>query len=394
MKTTRIHDLHLLTLAATLIGATAITGCRGGEAGAGIADAGNDDDDDDDESGDGMDGTMDADDDDDDDDNDFEPMLLSCPEPGSLPFETESTGFMDTDAEMIAGSNPRFKDEASDIIGNPGGVSAPTTLPVDGSPGSGAFEFDGKKARAPIDSGLVSEGLPNEFVSMWTWNGTEWGQLAREQLNSGGAYSISGLEAPGNNFQPIYSILEADGSCTEHFVFMLDQGAPIIVTDIDGTMTLSDDELFSQISDGNYDPLENPGSATMMNLWADKGYIIVYLTARPHAFRAETRSWLTGHGFPVGPVISANSLVVDESARQYKRAWVNRLTQDFGWRIAAAYGNATSDIDAYEDGGIAKDVTFIIGEHAGAGDTQAVEANDYTQHIADFVEPHPDAADF
>ena len=152
--------------------------------------------------------------------------------------------------------------------------------------------------------------------------------------------------------------------------------------------------LFRQIDDGTYDPVENGSATALMNAWADKGYAIVYLTARPHAFRAETRAWLTDHGFPVGPVISANSLVFGDSARIYKRAWVNRMIGDFGWRIAAAYGNATSDIDAYEDGGIGKDITFIIGEFAGASETQSVENNDYTAHIADFVDSHPDAADF
>jgi phosphatidate phosphatase PAH1 len=128
-----------------------------------------------------------------------------------------------------------------------------------------------------------------------------------------------------------------------------------------------------------------------MNLWNDKGYIIVYLTARPHAFRAETRSWLSDHEFPPGPVITANSLVFDDSARNYKRTWVNRLTSDFGWTVTAAYGNATSDIDAYEEAAIPKNITFIVGEHAGVADTQAILDNDYTAHIADFVEGQPDA---
>lgn len=128
----------------------------------------------------------------------------------------------------------------------------------------------------------------------------------------------------------------------------------------------------------------------MMNLWFEKGYRIVYLTARPHLFRAETRAWLKSEGFPPGPVITANSLVFDESARTYKRAWVKRMLEDFHWEVVAAYGNAASDIDAYEDAGIPKTLTFIIGENAGINGTQPIANNDFSDHIADFVTPQPD----
>ena len=172
---------------------------------------------------------------------------------------------------------------------------------------------------------------------------------------------------------------------------MLPEGTRVIVTDIDGTMTLSDEELFQQIGDGSYSPAQNASASTLMNLWAEKGYVIVYLTARPHVFRAETRSWLDDQGFPARPVISANSLVFDESARNYERTWVNWMINDFGWSVTAAYGNATSDIDAYEDAGVDKNVTFIIGENAGQGGTTAIADNDFSQHTVDFVMQAPDA---
>ena len=146
---------------------------------------------------------------------------------------------------------------------------------------------------------------------------------------------------------------------------------------------------FKQIDNGTYDPLENASASAMMNTWHDKGYEIVYLTARPHNFRAETRAWLDAHGFPTGGVISANTLVFDQSARDYKSAWVKRLLGDYGWNVVAAYGNAESDIQAYEDAGIPKDITFIVGPFAGASGTQGIADNDYGNHLSDFVEPYP-----
>ncbi len=322
---------------------------------------------------------------------DAEPMLLTCPTPGGLPFTTMSTAFETQAAMDVEAANPRYKDEASDVLGVPGAMWATTTQSTDGTLSMGAFRLAGTKGRAPMDMGLNPLPLADEWMSLWNWDGTTWTALTRVKTDDSGKYELDGVEETFSSAQPIYSVLEGDGSCAPHYFFLRPEGTQIIVTDIDGTMTLSDEELFAQIGDGTYDPAENASASTMMNLWADKGYTIVYLTARPHVFRAETRSWLDAHGFPVGPVISANTLVFDESARNYKRTWVNWMAVDFGWSITAAYGNATSDIDAYEDAGVPKEITFIIGENAGQGGTTGIPGNDYSEHIADFVMQQPDA---
>ncbi len=322
---------------------------------------------------------------------DAEPNLLSCPTPGTLPFSTMSTAFETTAAADVVAANPRYKDQASDVLGLPDGVWASTTQSTAGALSTGAFRLEGAKSRAPNDMGLNTVPIVDESMSLWNWDGSEWAELTRVQTDASGRYELAGVAPTFSSAQPIYSVLEGDGSCTPHYFFLLPAETKIVLTDIDGTMTLSDEELFQQIADGAYDPAENASASTMMRLWADKGYFVVYLTARPHVFRAETRKWLDDRGFPAGPVISANSLVFDESARTYKRTWVNWILNDFGWDVVAAYGNATSDIDAYEDAGIAKDITFIIGENAGQGGTTAIPDNDFSQHIADFVTQYPDA---
>lgn len=319
---------------------------------------------------------------------------LECPFPGKLPFELESSGFQNPEAQTIAENNPRVKDEATDNLGVPDGVNADTLTEVDEAAASGPLEYAGRKSRTGNASGLSGNPLSGENVSLWYYDAaaSSWVTLGRATTDDTGFYSI----APTNPVsaplgQPIYSVLEADRSCTEHFDYLMPAGTKIILTDIDGTLTLSDEELFKQIDDGTYVPIENNSASEMMNLWFDKGYEIVYLTARPHNFRSETRAWLEEKGYPTGPVISANTLVFDESARDYKSAWVTRITGAFGWEIVAAYGNAESDVQAYEDAGISKDITFIVGPFAGSSGTQAIENNDYGDHISDFVTPYPDA---
>lgn len=324
-------------------------------------------------------------------DPNFDPIILACPSPGKLPFETETSGWQNPAAETIANENSRYKEESSDILGNPGGVLAYTTMPEADSPAAELSIFEGRRRRTTNDQGLQGEPLSGENVSLWSYDGTSWSELGRTTTDDDGAYSFADLPLSANPQQAHYAILEADQSCSPHYTFALEPGTKVILTDIDGTMTLSDDEQGMQIADGMYDPLENGAAALLMQTWADKGYEIVYLTGRAHVLRADTRVWLREHGFPTGPLITAPTLAFGDAARSYKSTWVGRLRNDFGWEITAAYGNADSDIDAFDDGGIPKDVTFIIGENAGAADTQPIADNDFSDHITSYVEAQPDA---
>lgn len=319
---------------------------------------------------------------------------LDCPAPGPLPFVTEATTFATVEGAETVAFNPRNKDESSDVLGNPDGLRAYTNMAIDEALAPDALVFAGEKARSPANAGLIGTGVGGEPVSLWRYDadGETWNALGRTTTDAFGAFRFELTGAFDDVTRPAYSILEGDGSCSAHYAFLLAPSTQVIITDIDGTLTLSDDELFKQIDDEAYTPVENGSASILMNTWADKGYQVVYLTARPHAFRTETRGWLGDLDYPLGPVITANELVFGDSARQYKRAWVNRVVNQLGWQVVAAYGNATSDIDAYEDAGIPKNVTFIVGENAGVAETIGIENNDYGAHITDFVQQQPDAS--
>ncbi|MEX1363580.1 MAG: hypothetical protein AB1Z98_10660 [Nannocystaceae bacterium] len=165
-----------------------------------------------------------------------------------------------------------------------------------------------------------------------------------------------------------------------------------IVTDIDETLTLSDAEFIMQIGDGNYDPVEREGAAELISAYADLGYYVIYLTARSEEIvlevtgetaREATFRWLQEHDFPTDgattELVLAPEFVFDDTARAYKaQALMDRQVQ--GLQFDYAYGNATSDIGAYADAGIALDATFIIGEHAGEDGTVAVAGEGWVEH--------------
>ena len=179
---------------------------------------------------------------------------------------------------------------------------------------------------------------------------------------------------------------------------------PAIVTDIDETLTLSDEEFTMQLQDGNYDPVERDDAAEMVNAYADLGYHVLYLTARAESFmtmvtdetaREATERWLDEHGFPNDEdtttlILAPAFYVQDDDTIMYKAGAIDELT-GMGYRFDYAYGNADTDIIAYDMAGIPKDATFTIGELAGEMDTVAIEEEGYTQHVADHIPTVPEA---
>ncbi|MEM6996002.1 MAG: hypothetical protein AAF721_36180 [Myxococcota bacterium] len=212
--------------------------------------------------------------------------------------------------------------------------------------------------------------------------------------SSGGAADDESTTAAGDT-QGASGSTAAGGLCIDEF--------PAIVTDIDETLTLSDDEFAMQLQDGNYDPVAREGAGEMVNAYADLGYRILYLTARSETFvtavtdetgREATERWLEEHGYPTDEetteLVLAPQLFVGDATRMYKGDAIMEF-QAMGWRFDYAYGNALTDIGGYEDAGIAKDATFIIGEEAGAEGTVAIEGEDWLEHNDTHLPTVPDA---
>jgi phosphatidate phosphatase PAH1 len=297
-----------------------------------------------------------------------------CPNPESLPFDAPKSGFLSADNEQTATDYTESKSENQDTF-----VTDTTAQTVLG--------------RMSLGQALKTYGLAGEKVSLWNRNETGWLKLGEQTTDENGYYSfgLTGELAFGAGSHQLFAVLEANSTCATHGVFVWPQGTQVIVTDIDGTLTLNDAEFLRQIGEPDYVPQQNQSADKLMNEWSSKGYKIIYLTARPHLFRVPTRTWLAQFGFPFGPVITADTLVFDESARTYKRDNIAKIGKEYGWKIVAQYGNATSDIQAYEDAQLSKSTTFIVGEKAGEAATVAIPNQDFSQHIANYVKSQPDA---
>lgn len=310
--------------------------------------------------------------------------VLSCPSPGNLPFRLMSHGFRHATNKNLVAMDPRIKHEGADTIGNNPGVVANTHLDDTAAPDAMAA-VAGTIGVTTATGGLFSNPVTDEYVSAWSYADGEWHQLGRGLTDDNGVFSLP-VPVQAND-QPIYAMLEANGTCAVAYDFTFPAGEKVVVSDIDGTLTTADTELAMQINDATYSPAMMGHADALLQTWAMKGYPIVYLTNRPHVLRVETRGWLADQMFPDGPVITSNGTASDAAA--YKTVWLERMIQTFGWNVVAAYGNASTDITAYENAGIPKAQTFIVGPLAGSNGTQPIDNMDYAQHIQTYVDPQP-----
>ena len=173
---------------------------------------------------------------------------------------------------------------------------------------------------------------------------------------------------------------------------------PAIVTDIDATLTTGDGEWLLQMLVGTHEPAERPGAAALVTAFAERGYYVLYLTARPGDFYLPftfepspdaTARWLEEHGYPVDPERTRLSLapttILDSATTIDYKSGVLANLQAEGFDIVYAYGNAATDIAAYEAVGIAKEHTFIIGPEAGTEATVAIAGDGWVDHVAEFL---------
>lgn len=175
----------------------------------------------------------------------------------------------------------------------------------------------------------------------------------------------------------------------------------LLVTDIDETLTTLDSEFLTQIFDPTHDPEMRPDANTLMQAYHDLGYRIVYLTARGEylylvdgtSARDATTAWLTAHGFPFDPAdVYLADAVYELDPAGFKTGVVEGL-QTEGYSVEWAYGNATTDIEAYQNAALADDHTFLVGSLSDTAGTYGVnpiaDADAYTNHQASFMSSVP-----
>lgn len=253
------------------------------------------------------------------------------------------------------------------------------------SPGESAL------LRARFTYGLTDKDLEDERVEVWLQRCPAWESLGIFLTDDEGFVTVDiPANLPKGDYLVRFVVL-GDGTTADGIVAVWPRGVKVVLSDIDGTLTTSDFELFEDLLLGQ-DAEMFVDADTAMQTWAEKGYRIVYLTGRPQIISRYSRTWLAGHGLPPGPLKLTDQatevIPTDSGVRVFKADFANELKARVGVEFVAAYGNATTDIGAYADAGIPKESTFIIGAHAGEEGTAPLTS--YTDHLP-FLSKVPQA---
>jgi hypothetical protein len=242
----------------------------------------------------------------------------------------------------------------------------------------------GASLRAKFTYGLIGKDLEDEDVRVSIDDCTRWVELGDFTTDDDGQIRVPlALDLEVGAYDVAYQVL-GDGSTTTSTLWVLPAGTHVVVTDIDGTLTASDSELFREILDGSHVPVAYPGAVDLAAAHDTRGEIVLYVTGRPDALTGRTRAWLRDLGFPPGPVrvtdSTSESLPTEGGVGTFKQAVVGGLARDYV--IDAAYGNAGTDIFAYLGAGLAASTVWIIGAHAGEQGTNGV-TDSWTARAAD-----------
>eukprot|EP00727_Mastigamoeba_balamuthi_P007980 m51a1_g3802 putative phosphatidic acid phosphohydrolase 2 (314) ;mRNA; r:214326-215447 len=139
----------------------------------------------------------------------------------------------------------------------------------------------------------------------------------------------------------------------------------VVVSDIDGTITRSD--VRGHLLGSAW---ARPGVADLYRTIASRGYLLVYLSARPASQAQATRELLCGCGVPDGPLFLSDqgtvaSLVREvarpEELRGFKAGLLRGLAEVAGCGVQAGLGNRATDVDCYADAGVPRSRIVVAG---------------------------------
>lgn len=217
---------------------------------------------------------------------------------------------------------------------------------------------------------------------------SDWQYLGRYTTNGDGKIYVDVPPLAAGQYV-IRMVVLGDLSEAEAYVTVIRPGTKAVVFDIDETLTRDDLEQILDYTGIEWAE-ERGGASELVNSYIDLGYHPVFLTARVYWYAKGSREWLANY-LGVPKLTLRTSLSNEASLFETVRYKANALRefQNAGLDIVRVYGNADTDIQAYEEAGIAKSETFIIGDQAGSQGTQPIYEGHYYNHLDTVVAQTP-----
>jgi hypothetical protein len=188
----------------------------------------------------------------------------------------------------------------------------------------------------------------------------------------------------------VHGVVEGEWNTVDLIIDVVPAGAPIFISDVDGTLTTSENEEAWDFLLGDI-PEANPYAAQALSLLASKGYRPMYLTARPEWLDRRTREFIKLRGFPAGIIHTTLTYTggIGDTAAAYKTGEF-QLLRDKGLVPTWLFGNKESDAQAFESTMIPTDHRVMFQFTDAVYGARRIES--YQELLAEF-EALPDLCD-
>lgn len=208
---------------------------------------------------------------------------------------------------------------------------------------------------------LADKAIEDEDVDLYACRDSAWAKLGTTRTDGEGhfAFALAAANRLPIGIRDIYASVVGDRTGTAFLAYVAPDDSPLVVSDVDGTLTDSENAFIETVVNGEQ-PGQQAGAAAAFTAAAARGYQLVYVTARGNQYTGATRQWLAAQGFPRGPLRLAASFVTlpGGDTTDFKTKTIMDLIGQ-GLRVESGVGNRATDITAYANAGVAAAQTFI-----------------------------------
>ncbi len=200
---------------------------------------------------------------------------------------------------------------------------------------------------------VADKALEDEDVDLFACRAGTWKRIGRTRTDDEGGFSftLQGADRLPLGMRDLFVSVVGDRTGARFLAYVAPDDARVIASDVDGTLTSSESAFWGTIALG-IEPDAQPDAAVAFQHATQRGYQLVYVTARGSQYTSDTRAWLEHQGFPRGPLRLSPSFITLPGADtvNYKTRTLTALANDVS--VVAGVGNRASDITAYTNAGV------------------------------------------
>ncbi len=204
-----------------------------------------------------------------------------------------------------------------------------------------------------ITYGITDKDLEDESVDLFACLGDRWQRIGSAITDDEGRFSLSLSDDDRLpvGMRDLYVSVGGDRTGVPFLAFVAPRDTQIVVSDVDGTLTASENAYPEALVLGGDTPAHDGAAAALLSV-ATRNFSVIYVTARGDRFTQDTRDWFSAKGFPRGPVRMPQAIITTpgEDTVEFKSAAIESLS---AFQISAGIGNRGSDITAYTNVGLA-----------------------------------------